>query len=51
MDSSALTLMVIVQVSVILITAYFFIKVLRTPPNPEPDSFSENDDVVERQDE
>ena len=43
--------MVVVQAAVVLITGYFFIKVLRTPPNPEPDSFSENDDVVERQDE
>lgn len=26
-------------------TAYFFIKVLKTPPKEEPDSYSDNDDV------
>lgn len=45
MSNSALTLMVTVQVLVTLITAYFFRKVLRTPPKAEPDSYSENDDV------
>ncbi len=36
--------MVVVQVSVTIITGYFFYKVLVTPPKPEPDSYSENDD-------
>lgn len=43
MTTSALITMVLVQVSVTVITAYFFIKVLRTPPKPEPDSYEEND--------
>jgi hypothetical protein len=46
MSNSALILMVSVQVIVTLVTAYFFRKVLKTPPQPEPDSYSENDDVV-----
>lgn len=50
MTSSALFLMVLVQVSVTLITFYFFRKVLLTPPRKEPDSYSENDDVVNRED-
>lgn len=45
MTSSALTLMVLVQVSVTCITVYFFWKVLKTPPQQEPDSYSENDDI------
>jgi hypothetical protein len=45
MTSSALILMVVVQVSVTIVTAFFFWKVLSTPPKPEPDSFSENDEV------
>ncbi len=36
--------MVLVQVLVTIITAYFFFKVLNTPARPEPDSYSENDD-------
>ncbi|MBK5285364.1 MAG: hypothetical protein JJE25_08155 [Bacteroidia bacterium] len=44
MNGSALFLMIFVQVIVTGITAYFFWKVLTTPPRPEPDSFSENDD-------
>lgn len=49
MSTSALITMILVQVTVTLVTAYFFIKVLRTPPKPEPDSFTENDDEVVRQ--
>jgi hypothetical protein len=45
MNSTALTMMLLTEVSVICITAYFFYKVLKTPPKPEPDSYSENDDV------
>jgi hypothetical protein len=36
--------MIVVQVTVTVITAYFFMKVLRSPKKPEPDSYSENDD-------
>ncbi len=44
MNTSALILMLFTQLSVIAFTIYFFKKVLNTPPNPEPDSYSENDD-------
>jgi len=44
MNTSALVLMLMVQVTVACITAYFFWKVLKTPPKPEPDSYSDNDD-------
>ena len=46
MNTSAIFLMITTQVVVTAITVYFFIKVLKTPPNPEPDSYNENDDVV-----
>ncbi len=49
MNTEALLLMVATQGIVIGCTAYFFYKVLTTPPKSEPDSFSENDDVVERE--
>lgn len=45
MNTGALILMVAVQGTVLFLTVYFFYKVLKTPPNPEPDSYSENDDV------
>jgi len=45
MTTAALITMVLVQGSVIFITAYFFRKVLKAPLRQEPDSFSENDDV------
>lgn len=44
MTNAALIFMVTVQLSVTFITGYFFYKVLVTPPKPEPDSYSENDD-------
>lgn len=44
MNSTALITMLITEISVTLITIYFFVKVLRTPPKSEPDSYSENDD-------
>lgn len=37
--------MVSTQLLVTVFTIYFFRKVLRTPPQPEPDSYDENDDV------
>ena len=49
MSTSAIILMTLVVVTVTVVTAYFFIKILKTPPKPEPDSYTENDDVVERQ--
>ena len=44
MSTSALILMVSVQLTVTIVTGYFFYKVLKSPPKPEPDSYSENDD-------
>lgn len=44
MTTGALILMISVQATVTIITGYFFYKVLKTPPKPEPDSYSENDD-------
>lgn len=44
MNSSALILMVATQLTVIAVTVYFFYRVFTTPPKPEPDSYSENDD-------
>lgn len=49
MTTSALILMVSVWTIVTCVTGFFFYKVLTTKPNPEPDSFEDNDDVVERQ--
>lgn len=44
MNTSAIILMAATQLAVTGFTIYFFVKVLRTPPNPEPDSYDENDD-------
>jgi len=49
MNTTAIITMVISQGIVILFTAYFFYKVLTIKPKQEPDSYSENDDVTERQ--
>lgn len=35
MSTSALIFMVVVQVTVTIVTAYFFIRVLRTPPKTD----------------
>lgn len=35
MSTGALVMMLVVQLSVTAITAYFFFKVLRTPPKPD----------------
>jgi hypothetical protein len=43
MNTSALILMISVWTIVTAIVAFFFYKVLTIKPNPEPDSFSEND--------
>ncbi|MCB0516455.1 MAG: hypothetical protein R2798_12525 [Chitinophagales bacterium] len=45
MNTSALITMILVQVPVTIVTIYFFLKVLRTPPRAEPDSYIDNDDV------
>lgn len=44
MNTSAIILMVSVQLAVICCVAYFYWKVLSTPAKPEPDSFAENDE-------
>lgn len=44
MNTSALITMILAQGIIISLTAYFFYKVLTTPPKDEPDSYSENDD-------
>lgn len=49
MDTDALILLVATQLTVGVITLYLFAKVLRTPPKKEPDSYTENDDEIERQ--
>lgn len=48
MNTAALITMVLAQGTVICLTAYFFYKVLTTPPVQEPDSYSENDDELVR---
>ncbi len=49
MNTEALITMITTQGIVIGFTGYFFYRVLTTKPKPEPDSFTENDDVTERQ--
>lgn len=41
MSTSAIITMLLVQVSVTIITGYFFWKVLKSPPKPEEDSYTE----------
>ncbi len=45
MNTSALILMLSVQLVVTAFTVYFFVRVLVAKPKPEPDSYSENDDM------
>jgi hypothetical protein len=40
MSTAELITMIVVQLTVTSITAYFFVKVLRTPPKPD-DSYTE----------
>lgn len=44
MNTSALTMMLFVEISVTAITVYFFWKVLTAKPKREPDSYEDNDD-------
>jgi len=44
MNTTALVMMLVTEITVTAITLYFFWKVLKTPPKSEPDSYSENDD-------
>jgi hypothetical protein len=44
MSTSAFVTMVVTEVAITLITIYFFWKVLKTPPKPEPDSYQFNDE-------
>lgn len=44
MNSSALIMMLVTEIVVTVVTIYYFVKVLKTPPKPEPDSYSENDE-------
>ena len=43
MTDSAFWMMLITQVTVTAITAFFFVKVLRAPAKPERDSYEDND--------
>ena len=43
MTTSALIMIILTQGTVLGATIYFFRKVLKTPANSEPDSFSGND--------
>ncbi len=45
MNTSALIMMLVTEISVTVITLYFFIKVLKTKPKDEPDSYSENNNI------
>lgn len=43
MSTVALTFMVTTYIVVTVATIYFFVRVLKTPPKPEEDSFTDND--------
>lgn len=49
MNTTAIITMVCAQGIVICFAAYFFYKVLTIPPKQEPDSYTENDDELVRQ--
>lgn len=44
MKTSAFLMMILVQVTVTIITAYFLYRAITAPKRPEPDSYSENDE-------
>ena len=45
METSALIMMLTAESLIAAATIYFFVRVLRTPPKPEEDSYSGNDDI------
>ena len=47
MNTSAIVLMCLVWVSVISLTVYFFIKILKNPKHAEPEIFGEHEDSAE----
>ena len=49
MNTEALITMLLTQGIVVSFAVYFFYKVLTIKPKQEPDSFSGNDEVKERQ--
>ena len=49
MKTEALITMILSQGIVTGFTLYFFYRVLTTKPRQEPDSFTDNDDVPEKQ--
>lgn len=49
MNTTALIMMVVTLSVITGVTGFFFWKVLTTPPRPEEDSYSDNDDEVNRQ--
>ena len=48
METSAILTMLLVKGVFIVVPAYFLWKTMTTPPRPEPDSYSDNDEIVER---
>jgi hypothetical protein len=46
MNTSALVMMFASMITITVITTYFILKVLKTPPKPEPDSYQFNDDEL-----
>ena len=49
MNTSALVVMLSTIMLVTGLMLYFFYRVVSAPPKPEPDSFLDNDDEIERQ--
>ena len=49
MNTSALIIMITTMALVTGLMIYFFMRVVNTPPKPEPDSFLDNDDEPARQ--
>jgi hypothetical protein len=49
MNTSALIIMLTTITLVTGLMIYFFMRVINTPPKPEPDSYLDNDDDPERQ--
>jgi len=44
MNTSALITMLVTESIIASVTFYFFWRVLKTPPRPEEDSYSDNDE-------